>query len=214
VPRLAHAALLAIAAGCYHPSPPEGAPCETTAQCPTPQQCRAGVCALHDAVVDAGSPDAAALAADAPPPPVDAAPLPCTTAGLACAGTATTFSCGGMCWVRCTSNVGRDTARAACAGWQGALGEIDDATEEACVTAHLTAASWIGLAQAATATTPQTGWTWNDGAPVSYTRWQVGAPNDRDGHENGEEQCGRIQIDGTWDDMSCGSSLDFLCARP
>ena len=108
----------------------------------------------------------------------------------------------------------RELARAACVGWQGALGQIDDAVEESCVTSHLTAASWLGLLQRPTATATTDDWTWNDSAPVVYTRWQTGKPDDRDGKETGEEQCAKIQTDGTWDDVACTSSLDFVCERP
>lgn len=201
----------ALAAGCYHPVVPEGAPCTTSTECPTSQRCWAGACRVHEPEVDAGATDAAA-AVDAAA--IDAAPLACTTAGLTCAGTATVFTCGGHCWVRCTSNVSRELARAACVGWQGALGQIDDAVEESCVTSHLTAASWLGLLQRPTATATTDDWTWNDSAPVVYTRWQTGKPDDRDGKETGEEQCAKIQTDGTWDDVACTSSLDFVCERP
>jgi len=208
-------------AGCYRPvSLAEGEPCERTTQCPEPQRCVLGICSLHDAPpVDAATPPADAMA-DAAVPPVDAPPpLPCTTAGLSCGGgTAVAFACGTQCWVKCTASVSRDTARTACAGWTGTLGEIDDATEETCVTQHITVSTfWIGAIQDAGAATPGDLWTWNGTTPftpMTYTSWATGKPDDADGVENGMEQCATIRPGGTWDDNSCAAALPFFCRRP
>jgi hypothetical protein len=217
VPRCA--ALLGVLAGCYSPSLPEGAACQTSEQCPMPQRCVLGSCSLRyapaiDASVIERSDALIDAPIDAPAPPLDAAHLACSTAGLACGGTATMFTCGGDCWVLCTGHAPRDTAAAACAGWMGALGEIDDATEQSCVAARLNAVAWVGLTQSATATTPETGWTWNGTVQLVFTHWQSGVPDDRDNNENGDEQCAKIQTDGTWDDVTCSSSINFLCERP
>jgi Lectin C-type domain len=211
------AAVLCVLAGCYNPSPREGAPCETSAQCPSPQRCVLGSCSLHDAAppVDARpNPDAALDA------PIDALVLACSTAGLTCIGTPIMFSCGKSCWVRCTGSVPRETARTRCADWMGALGQIDDMTEEICVAGgagmpnHVVADSWIGLIQDNAATAPKLGWTWNGAGQIVFSRWAAGEPEDSDNNENGDEQCGNIRTDGTWDDQSCSNLLDFFCERP
>jgi hypothetical protein len=209
--------LLTLLIGCYAPLPRAGAPCDVTDDCPSPQRCVLGACGLRDPSLDAApdpGPDAAVDAAiDAAPP--DATRLPCTTAGLTCqGGTATAFSCGGNCWVRCTANVPRETARAACAAWQGALGQIDDATEQSCVAMRVATATWVGLIQSPTATKPNMGWTWNGATALVYTHWAPGKPDDADGIEAGGEQCASIRAAGTWDDDSCNSAVDFLCERP
>ena len=108
-----YAALLAVLAGCYSPIAQEGAPCESSDRCPAPQRCVVGRCSLREAPeVDASPPeipDASPDApVDAPPPPIDAMRLPCNATGLSCSGTATTFTCGGNCWVMCTGNVPRE----------------------------------------------------------------------------------------------------------
>jgi hypothetical protein len=210
------AAVLVLVAGCYSPRPPEGAPCDVTRDCPSLQTCVLGRCTLdelppNDAALPTDALDVDAMI-DARP---DAAPLPCTTVGLACGGTATTFECGGHCWVRCTSNVTWNTASQACTGWQGALGQIDDATEQGCVAMRNGTGTWVGLRQSDAATAVTSDWWWNTSAtPVVYMNWQRGAPNDEDGNENFEEQCAEIQSDDTWDDVSCGSTMPFLCERP
>ena len=210
------AALLGVLTGCFHPVVREGAPCETTLQCPEPQRCVLGACSLRDAPPVDASPPPPDAAIDAAPPPPDAMPLACSTAGLTCnGGTVTMFSCGGNCWVRCSTSVLRDTARAACEAWHGALGQIDDATENGCVTAKLPTPAWLGLIQSDNATTPAMGWTWNGATPVVYTHWQQGGkPDDADGNENREEQCASISPDSTWDDNACNSPIDFVCERP
>lgn len=197
-------------AGCYSPPElPEGAPCQRTEQCPDPQQCVLGSCSLSAPPPDARAPAPDAMI-DAPP---DALPL-CSTAGLSCAGTVTMFTCGGHCWVQCTDAVPRDTARSACAGWTGALGEIDDATEQGCVTPHVDAPTWIGAIQSDTATTPSAGWTWNGATPVAYTNWATGKPDDAGNGEDGMEQCASIRVGGTWDDDGCPQAREFFCERP
>jgi len=178
------------------------------------QHCVLGSCSAREAPAVDASPPAPDAAIDALPP-IDAMRLACSTAGLACGGgTATMFMCGGNCWVRCTANVTRNTAKTACTNWMGALGQIDDATEQSCVTAHVTASSWIGLLQNDMATTPGMGWTWNATTPLVFTNWSAGKPDDADNNENREEQCADIRMGGTWDDDFCSSPLDFFCERP
>jgi Lectin C-type domain len=209
------AALLALVAGCFSPRPPEGAPCESPGDCPSLQHCVLGRCSSSEAPpIDAAElPDAANDAApiDAMP---DATPLACTAAGLACGGTPVVFTCGGHCWVRCPSNVNWNTASQACAGWQGALGQIDDATEQGCVAMRSSGATWIGLRQDDAAAAPAQGWGWNSAAiPVVYSRWQPGTPDDQDGDEDRDEQCGKLQDNDTWDDVTCAAMSGFLCER-
>jgi hypothetical protein len=217
---LALFALFALFAGCYSPRAPEGAPCQSSLDCPTPQRCIVGHCSTHDAPEpdaalepDAAPPvDAAIDAVDASP---DAAVLLCATTGLSCGGTATTFLCGGHCWVKCTANVGFVQASQACAGWMGALGAIETMAEQGCVEQRVSDNIWIGLRQDDAATAPAQGWNWNTPAtPVVFTHWQAGGiPDDADGRENRNEQCAKMQGDGTWDDIQCGTALDFLCER-
>ena len=151
------AVVIALFAGCYSPRIPEGVPCTSPQECPTSQRCVLGSCRLRDLPADAevDAPEIA-TAVDAR---TDAMVLPCTTTGLTCGGTATAFPCGGHCWVHCPSAATWTSASQSCTGWQGALGQVDDAAEETCVIAHITAESWIGLSQSDNATTPGMGWT-------------------------------------------------------
>ncbi|HEX3475813.1 MAG TPA: C-type lectin domain-containing protein [Kofleriaceae bacterium] len=204
------AGVIALLAGCYSPRIQEGAPCSSPDECPAAQRCVQGTCRLRDLPADARAPEIDA-AVDARP---DAMVLACATTGLTCGGTATAFPCGGHCWVYCPSAATWTDASQSCIGWQGALGQVDDAAEETCVIAQITAQSWIGLSQSAAATTPGMGWTWNGKTPVVYTHWVTGKPDDGDGRENGAEQCGKLQPDGQWDDAGCTQDNRFLCERP
>ncbi|HEX8109182.1 MAG TPA: hypothetical protein VF516_15720, partial [Kofleriaceae bacterium] len=132
-------------AGCYNPATlEEGAPCQRSEQCPEPQQCVLGRCSLH------APPPPDARPATPPDAMVDAMPVPCVADGLSCAsGTApSVFQCGTHCWVKCAEMMARATAETRCNNWMGALGEIDDATEQTCVASHIsTATFWIGAIQ-------------------------------------------------------------------
>jgi hypothetical protein len=208
-------------AGCYAPAAlPEGSPCERSEQCPVPQRCALGRCWQGEPPSDAPASPADAAMEMPRDAAVDAMPLPCTTAGLSCGGGVTMFTCGGHCWVRCSAAVTREAGRTACAGWSGALGEIDDADEQTCVASHGGALMWIGLIQSTDpANTPATGWSWNGTTnPVRYTDWAGDQPDDATsstaGPETGREQCALLRIDATWADDPCSNPRGFFCERP
>jgi hypothetical protein len=204
-------------AGCYDPSTlPEGAPCQRTDQCPESQQCVLGSCSRSaQSPVDARStpPDAMADAM------VDAMPVPCNADGLTCGGAPTVFLCGTQCWVKCTDTVSRTAADTRCTGWTGALGEIDDASEQTCVASHImTVQIWLGATQGAGAMTPNDKWTWNGDAtrPLDsnhYNNWAQGKPDDAGGVEDGQEQCAAMLPGGGWDDDPCDQLQGFFCRR-
>src|SRR5260221_14794294 len=45
--------VLGALAGCFHPSPPQGAACSTGGDCPSPLQCIAGFCSSGGSGIDA-----------------------------------------------------------------------------------------------------------------------------------------------------------------
>lgn len=54
---------------------------------------------------------------------------------------------------------------------------------------------WIGFSDAIS----EGNFVWYDGAPVNYTNWNVGEPNNAGGNEN----CTQIYPNGTWNDLNC-----------
>ncbi|MES2763304.1 MAG: gliding motility-associated C-terminal domain-containing protein [Bacteroidota bacterium] len=54
---------------------------------------------------------------------------------------------------------------------------------------------WIGYSDAIT----EGSYVWYDGAPLSYSNWAPGEPNNA-----GDEDCTQIYADGSWNDLACG----------
>ncbi len=205
-------------AGCYSPTPHEGAPCSAAGACPEPLHCKLDRCVLGDPVTD-GAPSDLAVDTRTDAPMSDAAvdaPTICSTASLSCNGTKGYSYCQNatatFCIATCTQTMPHDAAQNLCIGWGGKLATLDSAAAEACQMS--TVDSWIGLEQPTTATTPGAGWTWNGSTPLSFTDWAPGQPNDLDGVEDQLEQCGFRQIaDGAWHDIPCTAQYGVMCRR-
>lgn len=60
--------------------------------------------------------------------------------------------------------------------------------------------AWIGLYQLPSSTEPADGWVWVSGAPVSYTNWYGGEPNNLEGGENWGELY-TSTFGGHWNDI-------------
>ncbi len=211
-------AVVVVLAGCYSPTPHEGAPCSASGTCPEPLRCKSDRCLLGDPVTDGASSERSVDSPSDTPisdAPVDA-PLACNTAGLSCSGTRGFTNCQNgstsICIATCTQAVSHEVAQNLCVAWGGKLATLDSAAAETCQMS--TVNSWIGLEQASAATTPGAGWTWNGSTPLSFTDWAAGQPNDLDGVENQLEQCGILNLaDGAWHDIPCTSSYGFMCRR-
>jgi len=91
-------------------------------------------------------------------------------------------------------------AEAVCETRGGRLARIDSSTENQLI-ATLAGANraWIGGTDLAV----EGSFVWADGAPLAYTNWRTGEPNN--GNGNFEEDCALIegQNGGTWDDRPC-----------
>ncbi len=105
-----------------------------------------------------------------------------------------------------------------------ALASIDDPIEHAFLAQLSTNDAWIGLTQDPAATAPEGGWRWPDGSTTygvpamhGMAPWDTNEPNDLDGTENHQEDCGVLLAmarGDRFDDRGCDGMLPFLCERP
>jgi hypothetical protein len=96
-----------------------------------------------------------------------------------------------------------DTAIDRCTADGAHLAVIDDAAENAHVLTFVPALDeiWIGFDDLTNAS-----FGWVTGAPVGYTNWDPGEPND-----SGVEDCAVMIDDGTWNDSACSNGRSALC---
>ncbi|MDB4959805.1 MAG: macrophage mannose receptor 1 [Myxococcales bacterium] len=132
----------------------------------------------------------------------------------------TSLVCGGRCFAACEDSVGYSNALARCNQWGGTLASISSAADQPCVDqllATVPADLWIGYVQTTPALAVDLGWSWLDGTPsTAYTNWSVSQPDDADGVEDGDEQCGEIfVVDHKRNDLICASAnpVGMACSK-
>ena len=70
--------------------------------------------------------------------------------------------------------------------------------------------SWIGLSEVGTSQLNGEIFQWINGAPVAYTNWQSGQPN----NQNGQWRCGAmLPGSGQWEEFVCANTLPAICKR-
>jgi cysteine-rich repeat protein len=96
-------------------------------------------------------------------------------------------------------------AAAQCAAVGGTLVTVADAADNAVLagwaSAHGTSL-WIGF----TDELVEGSWGWWSGAPVTFTRWNYGEPNN-----SGNEDCAELGPSGYWNDAGCAASRPYVC---
>lgn len=109
----------------------------------------------------------------------------------------------------CDGQESWNDAKASCAAQGMSLVTLDDADEEAWVyslaSAHSTQKWWMGLNDRAS----EGAFAWDSGAPVSYTNWYPGEPNN-----SANEDCGqlnRFYPELGWNDEPCSLHLRYIC---
>jgi hypothetical protein len=139
--------------------------------------------------------------------------------------------CGHACQVRVSPSTGKrylfcnegqswSSARTLCVAEGFDLAIIGDEAENAWIDATAGAITggnwWIGAGDAIT----EDQWLWvdgshfwqgrNNGAAVEgrYSKWSSGEPNN-----DGDEDCGELRDNGTWNDNKCNVSQRFICER-
>jgi hypothetical protein len=110
-------------------------------------------------------------------------------------------------WLYCATGAGWEHAAAVCAALGSRLAVVADDVTNASLVATLTAygagSTWIGLTDADTEGT----FLWTNGAPVSWTAWAAGQPDDASG-----EDCVSLDpVTSAWSDWDCGGDKAFAC---
>ncbi|MGE0549900.1 MAG: C-type lectin domain-containing protein [Kofleriaceae bacterium] len=208
--RLVLIAVMAVA-GCYKPQLSDCSDtCGETGLCPDGLSCVAGFCrepgaagSCEDTTSDAGMIDAATGS-------IDAAPLTCPPVpmGQGCTTAVAVDPVAPNCWVVCDARDGMFAKSFVAGMWHAAV--ITSPQEMASAMAVVGGQTvWAGLQQAASQATPNAGWSWVTGATLGMVPWSAGQPDDLNGSENAEEQCGSL-AGGMWSDAACATNLPFL----
>ena len=89
----------------------------------------------------------------------------------------------------------------------GQLTQIETASENSFIASRLiTGSAWIGLSDTAT----EGRFEWCDGAPVNYTNWDIGQPNDF----YAQQDYGSILASGKWNDDFNSNKREFIMEIP
>lgn len=105
-------------------------------------------------------------------------------------------------------------AKSYCESWGGSLVSINSSAENSYLTELLDGrTAWIGLyTDDRNKLNSNRVFYWVDGSEGTYRNWASGEPNNG-GYTFTVEQCVEITSDGKWNDLDCGSSLRFVCAK-
>ena len=220
-------ALIALSA-CVSPTFEEGYRCPM-GLCPPGQMCGDdGVCrsapAFADGAGTSDSPGGDGVASDGSFP--DALSVDGALDSLGCLdGEAPTgcvspvrFTCPGSpggCYVLCQDRLNYGDAANACSTWPGGghLAVMDSQLDSDCVDEQTSEAVWIGLRQNPAETIPTTGWNWEPAVSTYFGGWDTGEPMDGDGNEDHNEDCGLLGLNGLWQDLQCGPTVQYVCER-
>jgi hypothetical protein len=136
--------------------------------------------------------------------------LGCTCTSGACAAGWTSFNV--SCYRKYEVARAWSDARAACVAEGGDLASILSEEENTFAVAIAKGARvWIGGSDGAF----EGAWTWSDGSPWRYAKWNPGEPNNN--YWGASEHCAELYDaygNGNWNDLPCHLSLHYICKRP
>ncbi|XP_030614167.1 CD209 antigen-like protein E [Archocentrus centrarchus] len=116
------------------------------------------------------------------------------------------------CYLLSQSSDSWDAGRNKCRERGADLAVIDSAEEQDFLATFTQRPTWIGL----TDTQEEGKWKWVDGTPLTLKYWAPHQPDNGGGDPKwGEEDCAQIRtLENTlWNDLSCGSSLLWVCEK-
>ncbi|XP_036065571.1 C-type lectin domain family 17, member A [Oryzias melastigma] len=105
-----------------------------------------------------------------------------------------------------------DEARRFCRAREADLVVINNRDENAFLLAFTKRSVWIGLSDEASEGT----WKWVDGSPLTLKFWKHNQPDNGAGIAiYGEEDCAQLTFEdsGSWNDISCKTSLPWICEK-
>ncbi|XP_039455664.1 CD209 antigen-like protein E isoform X1 [Oreochromis aureus] len=119
------------------------------------------------------------------------------------------FSC--SCYFLSEKTGSWDEGRSDCRDRGADLVVIDSSEEQDFLVSFIQKPTWIGLNDKE----EEGRWKWVDGTPLSFlTYWRTGQPDNGGGDPQwGEEDCVHIRTDSSWNDLSCGNSLPWVCEK-
>jgi hypothetical protein len=123
----------------------------------------------------------------------------------------------------CNITTSWTNARATCSGAMHKMVQIENAAENAYVrsAANMVFPVGVNLHIGGTDGVTEGTWVW-DGSDPFWQGTQAGTPiggrfaswdPDEPNNSGGSEDCSEMKIDGTWNDLSCGTALRFVCRR-
>jgi hypothetical protein len=131
----------------------------------------------------------------------------------ACTAPCPTIEAGGVTFALCELPMSWGDAAAFCMARGGALARIDSREQSQALyreARRLDGKSrwWIGLHDR----TAEGSFEWIDGAPLSFTGWARGEPN----NDTCNQDCAALKRrgDGAWHDTHCGQAQPFVCRMP
>ena len=97
-------------------------------------------------------------------------------------------------------------AQTACEGYGGNLASIESQDEQDAVFGLTSETdTWLGASDVVT----HLDYLWEDGATFSYDNWFTLRPKD-----NVDQDCMKMKITGTWDNVVCTKELQYACQKP
>jgi hypothetical protein len=108
----------------------------------------------------------------------------------------------GHCYVVHTSGASFADATNVCASAGGHLVKIESSAENSFVTGLVSSTSWIGASDQVIEGT----FLWRDGAAATFTNWLSGQPDN-----SNNEDCASLQTSGGWNDLSCSTTIPYVC---
>ncbi|NUN14146.1 MAG: CotH kinase family protein [Myxococcales bacterium] len=107
---------------------------------------------------------------------------------------------------KCMTAATQAAAQTSCVALGGGLVVLESAQEAQWLNSQMGGQSyWIGLTDIAV----EGKFVWNNGAPVTYTNWAPGEPNNAN-----NEDCVQTVGNYQWNDIGCTVSLVYMCEEP